>query len=487
MTTEHSASPTPRPSVSDALHLGENETQPTIGEGGKRNWIYAREVKGFFTRRRHAVAWFFLFLYLGVPWLRWEGVPLVQVDVFARRLLIFGNYYYAQDIRLFLPGFLAFIIFVFLVTAKYGRIWCGWACPQTVFLQFAFAPIENLVEGRASVRRARDAAGFSFDWLWRKVVKHGLFLTFAAVIGNTALAYFWGRDNVLWALSNSPAVNPAGFAFVTAFTLLFYWALAIFKEQACVLICPYAKFQSVLLDERSLIVGYDATRGEPRGRPVGGKRDGLGDCVSCNQCVQVCPTGIDIRKGVQLECIACTRCVDACDDIMKAWKKPPGLIRYASLSELAGKAVVGIRKRLIVYGVLMTVLGSLSAYLVLTRPEVSIDPLRKGRTPYEMIGTDSVVNTYTLNIRNKGGSRREVGVLIPAGSHASLRQDWESRRYSIGSGERRTLPFRVIVHRDVFVHGRAEAKFVLSDGRESWAFKVTLAGPFGTSPGGSHE
>lgn len=491
MSSPESTSAPNRPTVEEALRLGENETQPTIGEGGRRNWIYAREVKGFFTKRRNLVAWILLFVYLGVPWLRWDGAPLLQVDVFARRLLLFGNYYYAQDIRLFLPGFLAFIVFVFLFTAKWGRVWCGWACPQTVFLQFVFAPVEQWIEGRSWVRKARDAGGLSWDKLWRKVAKHAAFLAISALIGNTALAYFWGRDNVLWALTNPPWVNPAGFAFVMAFTLVFYWVFAYFKEQACVIVCPYAKFQSVLLDERSLIVGYDATRGEPRGRAAPGtkgKRDGLGDCVDCKQCIAVCPTGIDIRKGVQLECLHCTRCIDACDDIMKAWKKPSGLIRYASLAEFAGKPAAGARKRLLVYGALMTMLAVLSAWLVFTRPEVTVDAVRKGRSPYEMIGQDSVVNTFTLNIRNKGRYRRELGVSLPEGTVFAGRHNWEGRRYAIGSGERRSLPFSVVLPRGEFAGGRREAVFVLNDGVESWTFKVTLAGPLGpSSQGGRHE
>jgi cytochrome c oxidase accessory protein FixG len=482
----------PRPSVSDALRLGENDTQPTIGAGGRRNWIYAREVKGRFTRRRNLVAWVLLAVYLGIPWLRWEGVPLLQVDVFARRLLLLGTHYYAQDIGLFLPGFLAFIVFVFLVTAKWGRVWCGWACPQTVFLQFVFAPVEKWIEGSAAVRRNRDAAGWSLDLTWRKAVKHALFFAIAALVGNTALAYFWGRDNVVWALSNPPADNPAGFAFVVSFTLLFYWVFAFFKEQACVLVCPYAKLQSVLLDERSLIVGYDALRGEPRGRAAGGRRDGLGDCVDCGHCVQVCPTGIDIRKGVQLECLACTRCVDACDSIMKAWKKPAGLIRYASLAELeapagslrAESAPAGrkpaVRKRLLVYGTLMALLGSLSLWLVFTRPGVSVDALRQGRSPYEMLGPDSVVNAFTLNLRNKGARRRELGVAFAA--PFSGRHDWQNRRYSLGSGQRRTIPLRVTASREVFRSGKREVDLILTDGTDTWTFKLLLVGPFGAAP-----
>ncbi|MCD6023259.1 MAG: ccoG [Fibrobacteria bacterium] len=474
------APPPARPKVSDLLRLGENETQPTIGEGGRRNWIYAREVKGALTRRRNFVAWILLVVYLGVPWLQWRGVPLVQVDVFARRLALFGKYFYPQDIGLFVPALLAFIVFVFLVTAKWGRVWCGWACPQTVFLQFVFAPLERWIEGNAGVRRRRDQGKPTFDWAWRKVLKQGVFLAVSALIGNTALAYFWGLENVLGALSHAPAENPTGFAFVTSFTLLFYGVFAFFKEQACVLICPYAKFQSVLLDERSLIVGYDARRGEPRGRAPsgsGGSRSGLGDCVDCGHCVQVCPTGIDIRKGVQLECIACTRCVDACDSIMTAWKKPAGLIRYASLSELEGKSDARFRKRLLVYGVLSVVLGSMSAWALWTRPEVSVDILRVGRNPYERVGEDSVLNTFSLNLRNKSPHRRELGVEFAEPFQG--RHDWQGRRYALGSGQRLRVPFTVTSSRSEFSRGKRKLSLNLTDGKESWKFEATLAGPFG--------
>jgi cytochrome c oxidase accessory protein FixG len=470
----------PRPKFSDLLHLGENETQPTIGEEGRRNWIYAREVKGALTRRRNLVAWVLLFVYLGVPWLQWHGIPVVQVDVFARRLSLLGKYFYAQDIGLFVPGFLAFIVFVFLVTAKWGRVWCGWACPQTVFLQFVFAPIERLIEGNAGTRKKRDTGPRSFDWAWRKVLKQGSFLAVAFLIGNTALAYFWGRENVLHALTHSPVNNPAGFGFVLAFTLVFYGVFAFFKEQACVIVCPYAKFQSVLLDERSLIVGYDARRGEARGRAPagsGGLREGLGDCVDCGHCVQVCPTGIDIRKGVQLECIACTRCVDACDSIMKAWKKPPGLIRYASLAELDGKMAGPLRKRLWVYATLMLGLGSLSATALWKRPEVSIDILRQGRNPYVMKGEDSVINLYTINLRNKSPHRLEVSVGFDEVFQG--RHDWEARQYALGSGQRLRVPFTVIAHRSEFSNGQRIVHLKLTDGPESWTFQTTLAGPFG--------
>ncbi len=462
------------------LGLAENDTQPTIGRGGRRVWIYPRETKGPLTRRRGWVAWALLFVYLGVPWLRWDGAPLLQVDVFARRLLLFGNAYYPQDIILFLPGFLAFIVFVFLFTAKYGRAWCGWACPQTVFLQFVFAPIERLVEGRAHVRRARDDFGFTPQWLARKVFKHALFLAVAAVIGNTALAYFWGRDNVLWALTNPPSENPAGFAFVVGFTAVFYWVFAFFKEQACVIVCPYAKFQSVLLDDRSLVVGYDTGRGEPRGRGAKDGRAGLGDCVDCGHCVQVCPTGIDIRKGQQLECIACTRCIDACDTIMEAWKKPAGLIRYDSQAGLEGRKPDRARLRLVAYGLLATVLAAVSATLIVTRPDVSVDAIRRGAEPYYAVGADSVLNTFTVQVRNKGRERRTL--TLGFGDDFPGRHNWHERPFAVGSGQLRTLQLDVVVARDAFVAGRLPASLRVGNGGDARRVNITLAGPMGGIP-----
>ncbi len=460
------------------MGLAENDVQSTIGSGGKRVWIYAREVAGHFTQRRTAVAWVLLLLYLGVPWVHWNGLPLVQLDIFSRRLLVLGHSYYPQDLKLFLPGFLAFIVVVFLVTATWGRIWCGWACPQTVFLQFIFGPIEKWVEGRASVRKARDAAGFSWDWVWRKIVKEVLFLLVAFGISNTALAYLWGRDNVLWALTHPPSDNPTGFAFMLAFALVFYWVFAYFREQACVLICPYARFQSVLLDESSLTVAYDTRRGEPRGRGQKGRREGLGDCVNCGHCVAVCPTGIDIRKGQQLECIGCTRCIDACDSIMTAWKKPQGLIRYTSLAGLDGESRPGIRPRQIAYGALAAVLGAFSLILIVTRPVVAVDVARRGFNPYTHVGADSILNTFTVQVRNKDVMRHTFS--LDFDESAPARQNWQDRRFAVGAGQLQTLPLDIVIRRDAFRQGERVLHLILrGDGGIDRKFDATLIGPFG--------
>lgn len=468
--------PVPTPTeILEALRLGENETASTIGKGGHRVWLYPRETKGRFTQWRTVVALVLMVVYLGFPWLRWQGEALFRIDVFDRKMVLLGYDFFPQDIRLFLPGVIGFVLVVFLVTATWGRVWCGWACPQTVFLQFLFGPIEKWIEGRAAVRQKRDSAPISFDWLWRKVAKHAVFAVAAILISNTALAYFWGTDGVIYAMTHSPVENWTAFSFVAAFAAVFYWVFAYFREQACVIVCPYARFQSVLIDEKSTVVAYDAKRGEKRGR--GAKREGLGDCVDCKQCVLVCPTGIDIRQGNQLECIGCTRCMDACDQTMTAVKKTTGLIRYASLLELQGKSTKGKHIRPIIYGVLATLLFSICGYLVLTRPLLAGDVLRRGNAPYQQVGADSILNTYTLHIRNKDRVRQIVSVRFADATPGTL--NWSSRSFTLGRGEIKTLPLDIVVPRSAFHLGKREIKLEFVGVETSRVVKTTLVGPYG--------
>jgi cytochrome c oxidase accessory protein FixG len=459
------------------------EAQGTIGTGGRRLWLYPKEVTGPHTRRRTAVAWILLFIYLGVPWLSWNGEPLLKLDVLGRKLVLASRYFWPQDLALFLPAALGAVVVVFLVTARWGRVWCGWACPQTVFLQFLFYPIERLVEGRATDRRARDAGPVTPDWLWRKGAKFLAFGLLSALIANTALAYFWGMDNLLYAIGHPSSQNAAGLAFVAAFSAVFFWVFAYFREQACVLICPYARFQSVLVDAGTSLVAYDQSRGEPRGRGKRGARAGLGDCVDCSQCVLVCPTGIDIRNGSQLECLGCMRCIDACDRTMEARGFPKGLVRYASLSELERKPAPRIVKaRLAAYGALAALLFGLSAAMLAARGSLAVDVLRRGSTPYIVSGEGAVINTYNLHLRNRRARRISLSVTIevpgqdPAGVPVT---DWEGREFAISGGQLLTLPLEVRASRGQFRSGRLEARLVLQGGGLRETVPLVLAGPWG--------
>jgi cytochrome c oxidase accessory protein FixG len=461
----------------------------TIGSGGRRLWVYPKEVSGRFTRWRAAVAWVLLALYLGVPWLRWNGDSLFRIDFLGRKLVLASHYYWVQDLALLLPAVIASALMVFLVTARFGRVWCGWACPQTVFLQFAFAPLERLVEGRASVRRERDRHPFTPDWIWRKALKHLLFAALAFLIGNTALAYFWGMDNLLYAMRHPSAENAMGLAFVAAFSGVFYWVFAYFREQACVLVCPYAKLQSVLADEKTSLVAYDAARGEPRGRRGGaGGREGLGDCVDCAQCVLVCPTGIDIRMGSQMECIGCTRCIDACDATMTARKWPTGLIRHASLEELQGKPPRRFSRRLAVYGLLALALYSASGAMLLRRGDLGLDALRKGQSPYVMETPERVRNSFTLHVRNRLAARQvlTLAVELPGGAAAqggapvATATNWDGRSFSVSGGQLLTLPLEITLPSALFKGGRLDARLVVAGGGIRESVPLVLAGPWRT-------
>ncbi|HKP95910.1 MAG TPA: cytochrome c oxidase accessory protein CcoG [Fibrobacteria bacterium] len=453
------------------------EAQGTIGSGGRRLWLYPKEVTGRFTVNRNRVAWVLMAVYLGTPWLSWQGTPLILLDWAGRKVVLLGNNFWAKDIPLLLPLFFAFVLAVFLVTARFGRIWCGWACPQTVFLQFAFAPIEKLFEGKASRRKARDAGPWNLDRAWRKAGKHAAFAILSWWIGNTALAYFWGAGNLVGAMAHPSAENMPGLALALAFAAVFYGNFAFFKEQACIMVCPYARFQSVLPDEDTALIAYDAARGEKRGKGARGSREGLGDCTDCRQCVLVCPTGIDIRQGQQLECIGCARCIDACDKTMAAWKKPKGLVRYASLAALEGRKRSGRPWRLFAYGALAVIMVAISGILLAARPAVSVDAVRRGSAPYARVGADSVLNTFSLHLRNNGSAQRILR-LEWAGTPAGA-CDWEGRVFALPAGGAATLPLDVIAPVSAFSRGRLETGMILIDDSVRGGFRMELAGPWG--------
>lgn len=453
------------------------EEQGTIGANGKRVWLYPKEVTGFFTRHRTHLAWVLMLIYLGVPWVRWHGDPIFLIDFPAQKLSLLGNNFWAKDIPLFLPLFFSFLLFVFLVTARYGRVWCGWACPQTVFLQFAFDPVEKFFEGKASKRKERDQNPWTKEWIWRKTLKHACFAVIAWWIGNTALGYFWGTDKLTFAMLHPSMENWPGLVMVLIFSGFFYANFAFFREQACIMVCPYARLQSVIPDENTSLISYDVGRGEKRGKGAGGSRVGFGDCTDCKQCVLVCPTGIDIRQGQQLECIGCARCVDACDITMEAWKKPKGLVRYASLREFQGKKPKGGPWRMLLYGALSMIMATVSITLLIRRPIVSVDAVRSGSAPYTRVGGDSILNTFILHLRNNGSPQRILKLEWSKG--ASGNSSWEGRTFAIPGGQSLDLPLEIRTATPDFKRGRLETEMVLVGNSTHVPFAIELAGPWG--------
>ncbi len=461
--------------------LKENQTQSTIsGRDGLRTWLYPREVKGFFIRHRRWVAWVLIFIYLSVPWIHIKGEPLFLLDVLNRKMILGGVWFWPQDLRVFLPLIISTIFGIIAITSLFGRIWCGWACPQTVFLHFVFEPIERLIEGKALTRKKNNSQSISTSLAIRKFIKHLFFLLFSLLISNSFIAYFWGIEHVLKAMSSSPTQNPFAFGVVVLDTLLFYAIFAWFKEQACIVICPYARLQSTLYDEKTLIVGYDEKRGEPRRHAS--PKESLGDCVNCQLCVQVCPTGIDIRDGLQLECIGCAKCIDACDKVMTGIKKPTGLIRYASLNTLLGKGKESLFKlRFWIYTAIIIVLNITFIVLFSQYKSLSADLTRTGTMPYFKLNTGEFSNIYTLRVRNKSPQLDtfQVKLIYPP----SGRLQSGEPLIEISPGELKTIPINLTLSPNEVTSGKMKIELSLFNSKDTLSVFSIFLGPRTQNPG----
>ncbi|MCP5523446.1 MAG: cytochrome c oxidase accessory protein CcoG [Verrucomicrobiales bacterium] len=386
----------------------------TADQEGRRKWIFARQPKGRYYRWRTAFSLLLLAIMFAGPFIRIDGNPLLLVNIVERRFAFFGRIFWPQDGIVFAVGMLLFLMGIVVFTAAFGRLWCGWACPQTVLMEMVFRRIEYWIEGDAPAQRALAGSPWTPLKIFKKTLKHAVFLALSFLVANTLLAYIIGSDALIQIVTDSPLNHLKGLTFMVLFTLLFYGIFARFREQACTFICPYGRFQSTLIDENTIVVGYDFKRGEKRERL---HRDesvearaakGQGDCVDCRQCVAVCPTGIDIRDGLQMECVHCTACMDACDAVMDKIQRPRGLIRYASLEGIEKRQPLRVTPRIIGYSIVLMVLGLGMLTLLLTRSDVDVTMLRARGTLYQELPDNRVSNLYLLKLTNK--SNREMGI-----------------------------------------------------------------------------
>jgi len=374
----------------------------TIGSQGRRIWIYPNKPKGSYYTARTIISWFLLAFLFGAPFIRINGRPMLLLNIIERKFIIFGLVFWPQDFYLFVLTAIALVVFILFFTAVLGRLFCGWICPQTIFMEMVFRKIEYLIEGGASQRRKLDESPMDAAKFFKKASKHTIFFALSFLIGNTLLAYIIGIDKLKDIVTSPPNEHAAGLAAMFVFSGVFYFVFSWFREQACTMVCPYGRLQSVLLDTNSLIVAYDYNRGEPRRRYVEDKeRAKSGHCIACNACVKVCPTGIDIRNGLQLECVHCTACIDACNRIMKGVNLPTGLIRYTSQNLLEKGRKFSLTPRLVGYGVLFVFLFSLVSFLLATRTEVETTILRTPGTLYEELSDGTVRNIYNYKVVNK--------------------------------------------------------------------------------------
>ncbi|MFM8360804.1 MAG: cytochrome c oxidase accessory protein CcoG [Verrucomicrobiota bacterium] len=386
----------------------------TADRSGNRRWLYPKRPSGRWHDRRRWLAWGLLVVLFAGPFIRIQGNPLLMFNLVERKFSILGQIFWPEDAVIFAVAMLVFLAGIMVFTTAFGRLWCGWACPQTVMMEMVFRKLEYLIEGDAHQMRALDAAPWTARKILKKGLKHGLFLGLSFVVGNTLLSYLMGSDALYAVITDDPRRHLAGLGFMILFTLLFYGIFARFREQACTFICPYGRFQSALLDENTLVVAYDRRRGEGRGpwrrdQRLELRRDeGLGDCVDCRQCVAVCPTGIDIRDGVQMECVNCTACMDACDAVMDRLGRPRGLVRHASLQGIEEGRPLRFTARMKLYSGILAALVGLFLFLVLTRADVETLFLRAPGGLYQPAPGGRLSNLYTVKVVNK--AHREMPV-----------------------------------------------------------------------------
>lgn len=375
----------------------------TVDAKGKRKWIFAQKPKGKFYRIRTWVSWGFFILFVALPFIKVKGRPLLLFNIPEAKFIIFSKVFWPQDFFIFGLTMITFIVFIVLFTAAFGRLFCGWVCPQTIFMEMLFRKVEYLIEGDAPAQKMLKAAPWTGNKIFKKTLKHVVFFAMAFVIANFFLAYIIGMDQLLQIISEPVTKHFGGFVAILAFSGVFYGVYAYFREQACTVVCPYGRLQSVLLDRNSMLVAYDYKRGEPRGKYKKNKTAevSLGDCIDCFQCVKVCPTGIDIRNGTQMDCVGCTACIDACDHMMEATGRPKGLIRYASENGIAEGKKLRYTGRMKFYTVMLIVLTGLLTLLLVTRKDVDGTIIRAAGITYQERGADSISNLYNIKVINK--------------------------------------------------------------------------------------
>jgi cytochrome c oxidase accessory protein FixG len=374
----------------------------TVTDEGKRKWIFPKKPSGRFHNARIVVSAVLLLILLITPFIKVNGHAFILFDFLNRKFILFGILFGPHDFHLFVIAMIATVVFVILFTAVFGRIFCGWACPQTIFMEMVFRKIEYWLEGDAKDQRKLKAAPLTGVKILKKLLKHAIFFAIAFFISNIFLSYIIGMDELLKIVTDPPSEHLQGLFAISVFSGIFYFVFSYFREQVCTIVCPYGRLQGVLLDRDSIVIAYDNVRGEPRKRYRKDEGwDNRGDCIECYQCVEVCPTGIDIRNGIQLECVNCTACIDACDDIMDKINRPRGLIRYASVNSIEKKTKWKFTPRAIGYSALLTALLIILVILLINRTDFSVTVLRTPGLLSQEQPNNMVSNIYDLNIVNK--------------------------------------------------------------------------------------
>lgn len=457
-------------------------TLATVDKTGKRIWLYPKKPSGSFFNKRIIATILFLVIFIAGPFIKINGMPLLMMNFFERKFSIFGQLFMPQDFIIFGLAMVTFVVFIILFTVTYGRIWCGWLCPQTVFMEMIFRPVENWLEGEGRTQKKFDESPLSFNKAWRKILKHIIYIVFSIFISHITMAYLVGIEKVKTLITSPPEENMAGFIGLVVFTGLFYFVFSRLREQVCIAICPYGRLQGVLVTRETMTVIYDDKRGEPRGRVTKSQKDApvdntKGDCVDCKLCIQVCPTGIDIRNGVQLECVNCTACIDVCDEVMEKVGKPKGLVRYASVDTIEKGTPFKFSVRMIAYTVVLTLLLTVLGILIATRTSVETTLMRvPGQLYQEKDG--KITNLYNAQLVNKSNDPKVLR-LITDEPGAVIKFIGPNSDIKIKSGARSEVVFFVEFPKEKITKRKTNIKIkVLENDVVLEELKTNFLGPF---------
>ena len=463
----------------------------TLNSDGSRRWLRPRVSPGRFLNARRILAWALIALFTLLPFVRIRNAPAILLDITKRQFTLFGKTFLPTDTVLLAVLLLGIVVLVFLVTAVLGRVWCGWACPQTVYMEFVYRPIERLFEGPpgrgGTLGRRASGAGTAAKFIVYLIISMGLAHTF--------LSYFVGVDNLRLWMTRSPVDHPTSFAIMAVTTGLMFFDFAWFREQTCIVACPYGRLQSVLIDRDSLIVSYDPKRGEPRGHGRGAHVKvsksatnaaatpaTKGDCIDCSLCVETCPTGIDIREGLRMECIGCAQCIDACDAVMAKIDRPLGLIRYSSQLRIAGDRGRVARPRLFVYSAVLSAIAVVFSVLVSQARDTDVTLLRGMGVPFTELTNGEISNPARLKITNRSRQPRSYRIEISGGAPARIVLDDQPLAVQPTTSVTRGL--LIVVPATSFVMGKHEVRLkIIDDQQGSTEVKYRLLGPYSATSG----
>ncbi len=451
----------------------------TVDAKGKRKWVFAQKPKGRFYNIRTWVSWGFFILFFSLPFIKMNGRPLFLFNIPDARFIIFGKIFWPQDFFIFGVTMITFIVFVVLFTAAFGRLFCGWVCPQTIFMEMLFRKMEYLIEGDAAQQKQLRKSGWTGRKVRIKLTKHLVFFLLAFIIANFFLSYVIGVDELEKIIKEPVSEHIGGLVSILVFSGVFYGVYAYFREQVCTVICPYGRLQSVLLDRNSMIVAYDYKRGEPRGKfkKIKNAEINTGDCIDCFQCVKVCPTGIDIRNGTQMECVGCTACIDACDKMMEATGRPKGLDPYASENGIANVTELSYTGRMKFYTGLLVILAGLLTFLLVTRKNIDGTIVRAPGMLYQERGEDSLSNLYTIKVVNK--TLLDIPVTLKLESGAGRIIEAEGRSIQVKKEEQGKGSFFIVLPKSSIRERKTPLKIGLYDGDKLiTVLKTNFMGPF---------